>query len=311
MSAATGSARATLVAEGRLPWRRRRQLSRALPVSPPVAGRYRYVHDVTGPKVRIGIAWFVVLLAACGPGPPPWALAALLAAVAGVAAAQTARAHVAASTAAPRRSLLPFVAGLAATGVAAASAAGPRVLGAAILLAVATTAAAVAAGLVPVVPRALQPGPVGVEASRAASGGLAGQLDAVGTGVRCWLFVALAAAAPVLLARAEVGRTIVLLFLAAAYDVGDYLVGSASANAIEGPLAGIIGVVVMTFAAAVVDPPGFDGGVWAFGLLAAVLCPLGPLAASAILPRAAAFAPALRRLDSLLLVGPVWLLGWH
>ncbi len=107
------------------------------------------------------------------------------------------------------------------------------------------------------------------------------------------------------------GRTIVLLFLAAAYDVGDYLVGSASANAIEGPLAGIIGVVVMTFAAAVVDPPGFDGGVWAFGLLAAVLCPLGPLAASAILPRAAAFAPALRRLDSLLLVGPVWLLGWH
>jgi hypothetical protein len=307
MSAATSSARATLVAEGRLPWRRRRQLTRALPASPTVAGRYRYVHDVAGPKVRIGVAWFVVLLATCAPGPPPWALAVLLAAVAGVAAAQTGRAHVA-ERATRRRSPLPLVAALVAAGVVAASAAGPQVLGAAILLAVATTAAAVASGLLPAVPAPRAAGGM----APAAAPGLAGQLDAVGTAIRCWLFVSLAAAAPVLIARAEIGRTIVLLFLVAAYDVGDYLVGSASANAVEGPLAGTIGVVVMTFAAAVVDPPGFGSGqVWAFGLLAALLCPLGPLAASAILPRAGSFAPALRRLDSLLVVGPVWLLGWQ
>jgi hypothetical protein len=132
----------------------------------------------------------------------------------------------------------------------------------------------------------------------------------VAAGVRCWLFVVLAAASPLLLARADVGRVVVLLFVVAAYDVGDYLVGSASPNAVEGPLAGLIGVLVMTFAAAVVDPPGFDGHpVWLLGLLAAGLCPLGPLMASAILPRAGAFAPALRRLDSLLLVGPVWVIA--
>jgi hypothetical protein len=313
MSATAGSARATLVAEGRLPWRRRRMLVRALPASSPLPGRYRYVHDVAGPKVRVGVAWFVLVLASCAPGPPPWGLATVLAPVAGVAAAQTGRAHL--QTRSPRgrssRSLLPLVAGVAAAGVAGAAAAGPQPLGGAILLAVAGTIAAAGTGLIDISEsRARKPAvDAGGEPARP---GPAGTSESVAVAVRCWLFVALAVAAPLLLARVEIGRSIVLLFLVAAYDVGDYLVGSASSNAVEGPLAGVIGVVVMTFAAAVVDAPGFEGGwVWVFGLLAAVLCPLGPLVASAILPRAGAFAPALRRLDSWLLVGPVWVLGFH
>ena len=53
--------------------------------------------------------------------------------------------------------------------------------------------------------------------------------------------------------------------------------------------------------------PPFDGGaVFVFGGFAALLCPLGQVVASALLPRAGTPAPALRRLDSLLLLGPAW-----
>ena len=46
--------------------------------------------------------------------------------------------------------------------------------------------------------------------------------------------------------------------------------------------------------------------MFVFGGFAALLCPLGQVVASALLPRADAPAPALRRLDSLLLLGPTW-----
>jgi len=53
--------------------------------------------------------------------------------------------------------------------------------------------------------------------------------------------------------------------------------------------------------------PPFDGTpVFAFAALAAVLCPAGQLAASAILPAADAHAPSVRRIDSLLILAPVW-----
>jgi len=50
------------------------------------------------------------------------------------------------------------------------------------------------------------------------------------------------------------------------------------------------------------------GILWAFafGALAAVLCPAGQLVASAVLPSAGAPASALRRIDSLLLLAPAW-----
>jgi hypothetical protein len=58
---------------------------------------------------------------------------------------------------------------------------------------------------------------------------------------------------------------------------------------------------------AVLQVPPFDGeAAFTFAALAAVACPLGQLLASALLPAADAKAPALRRLDSLLLLAPVW-----
>jgi hypothetical protein len=66
-------------------------------------------------------------------------------------------------------------------------------------------------------------------------------------------------------------------------------------------------MLVITFVISAAGVPPFDfGGAWAFGALAAFLCPIGQLAASAILPSAGASAPGLRRLDSLLLAGPAW-----
>jgi hypothetical protein len=94
-------------------------------------------------------------------------------------------------------------------------------------------------------------------------------------------------------------------------------VGSGSTTVVEGPAAGCIGVLVATFAVSVVRPDLFGGDakqVWAMGVLTALACPLGQLTASAVLPSGGAFAPALRRLDSYLVVAPVWALallaGW-
>jgi hypothetical protein len=46
-----------------------------------------------------------------------------------------------------------------------------------------------------------------------------------------------------------------------------------------------------------------------FGALAAGLCPIGQLLGSAILPRSDARASALRRIDSLLVLGPAWVVA--
>ena len=117
----------------------------------------------------------------------------------------------------------------------------------------------------------------------------------------------LGAAGVVLTLRLEIGAAVTLVLLVAAYEVGDYLVGSGASSSIEGPIAGIVAMAAICAAIAVLRVPPFDGGaVFVFGGFAALLCPLGQVAASALLPRADAPAPALRRLDSLLLLGPAW-----
>lgn len=137
-------------------------------------------------------------------------------------------------------------------------------------------------------------------------------LGSAGTTVRCWLAPAMAAASVVLVADVEVVAAATLLVLIAGYDVGAYLWGSAADGPLVGRITGIITVGVLAFALGVVqlvlELPPFQsmGAVLVFGGLVATLAPLGQLVASAILPAAAADAPALRRLDALLLAGPAW-----
>ena len=119
--------------------------------------------------------------------------------------------------------------------------------------------------------------------------------------------VGLAAASPVLVRHTGIAATLLLLAYACFYDASAYVVGTGAASAWEGPAAGVASFIPLTIFAAVVLIPPFSGAQpFLLGLIAAVLAPAGPVAGSALLGDAHAHAPALRRLDSLLLLGPLW-----
>ena len=126
--------------------------------------------------------------------------------------------------------------------------------------------------------------------------------------VRSSLPIGLAAGSLAALSTVEVGAILSLVVLVSAYEIGDFLVGSGSSNALEGPISGLVALGAVLFVLWVVAPTPFtDRSMVLFGILAAVCCPLGQLAASALLPRGSAWAPALRRLDSYLIAAPLWL----
>ncbi len=122
---------------------------------------------------------------------------------------------------------------------------------------------------------------------------------------------ALAGGCVVLLADREMWAAVSLVLLTSAYETGDYLIGSGAANAVEGPVAGSVAVLVTALVVAALGFPPFDGvgQAMAFGVAVAPLAVAGQLLASAMLPHSRAFAPALRRVDSLLLAAPLWYLG--
>lgn len=122
--------------------------------------------------------------------------------------------------------------------------------------------------------------------------------------------VGLVAASLQLVTRYEIGAAVILLAICMGFDLGDYLVGSGAGSVIEGPMAGGLVVLLVVAVAAIIKAPPFDGAlVWAFGVAALVLCPLGQVFASWLLPDATTRAGALRRLDSMLLLAPTWVLA--
>lgn len=235
-------------------------------------------YDLEGPRVRMGILWFVVAVAAAAAGTV--AVALVFAAVAAVAALQTAAAWRRVGWRPSR-----LVAGVGALALPLAATLGIGLVG---LGAMAFAVAAVVAA-------ALRRDP---------------QLHPVATAgytLRCGFFVALAAASAVFLARTDTAALVILILLVSGYETGDYLVGTGAASPVEGPVAGIAAVLVLTFAVAVFEPGSFESGpAWVFGGLVAVLAPLGRFVAPVLAPAADARVPALRRLDSYLLVTPVW-----
>ncbi len=105
-----------------------------------------------------------------------------------------------------------------------------------------------------------------------------------------------------------IGAQISLILLVSAYETGDFIVGSGSSNAVEGPLAGIVALGAVAFLLFLILPAPFDAtSILLFAALAAICCPLGQILASGLLPRGNAWAPAMRRLDSYLLAAPIWL----
>lgn len=231
-----------------------------------------------GPRVRMGIVWFIAAVVSAAIGVV--AVAVLFGLVASVAAIQTA-----ASWRRAGYDVNPFIAGLGALIIPLAASVGIGMAGLAALVVVAIAFVSAFVG-----------------SSRRSS-----VLESAGLLVRSAFFVGLAAASAVLIARTDAGALVALLVLVSGYEIGDYLVGTGAGNPIEGPVAGIAAVLVLTFSISVFEFSPFEtGSAWVFGGLAVALAPLGPFVASALVPAADAPVPALRRLDSWLLVSPVW-----
>jgi hypothetical protein len=253
---------------------------RSKPKRAPKHRPLRVVYDVDGPRVRLGIGWFVLVVAALVGG--RWTIALLYSTTAAIAALQTARTWRHAHRE-PHR----LTAGVAAAAIGMAGTVTTGLVGVAIL---ATVAAALFFAFAQQ-SRDRRVDPI-VNASYT---------------IRCALFPGFAAACIAICGRFDFGAVVGLVLIVSAYETGDYLVGSGASNPFEGPIAGIIAVLVTTFAIGALDIEPFQfPQAFVFAGLASVLCPGGQLVASAVLPSNAAPASALRRLDSLLLLAPAW-----
>ncbi len=230
---------------------------------------------VVGPHARLGLVWFVFMMAALAAGRP--GLVVLLAPCAGLAALQAVRSR----RAHPRPSAPVAAAGAALVVVAAA--AGPLAVGVVALALVGTVVAGVVVG------------------------GNA-KVEPVGTLVAAGV-IGLACASPVLLLQNGIVPVFVLLTYAAVHDASAYVVGTGAGSAWEGPAAGAASIAAVTLGVAAVLVPPFRGATpWLLGGIAIVLAPLGPYVASALMGDRRANVPALRRIDSLLVLAPVWCL---
>jgi hypothetical protein len=245
------------------------------------ASRYAVVYDVDGPRVRLGILWFVAALPAIAIG--SFTTAIIYASAAAVAAAQMARCW---HTKGARASDVMAAGGAGLIGAGACFGAGGAGLG---ILATVALAFVGAAGDT----RSRNP-----------------RIADIGWTLQCALAPGLVAMSMVLLARLDQGSAIALLLLVSAYETGDYLIGSGATNPYEGPAAGAAAIVVITFMVSTLPISTLSfGESWLFGGAVAVLAPAGQLLASALLPAADSPASSLRRLDSLLITAPVWAWG--
>ena len=242
--------------------------------------RYLVHYDIDGPRVRLGIVWFVGAIAALAFGTVTTALWFGV----GFAAAGS---HTLRTWRARGAPVDPRVALVGVALVVAGAAVHPRLMGVAILV---LTAAAVALA--------------------AREGGMGGAMARASLVLQSALPTAVAGGCFMLLADLEVWAAVSLVLLVSAYETGDFLIGSGSLNAFEGPLAGAVAVLVVTLAIAALGfPPVGVGEAFAFGLLVAPGAFAGQILASAMLPHSRSLAPALRRVDSLLLTAPLWYLG--
>lgn len=246
--------------------------------------RYRIHYDTDGPRVRLGIAWFLCAMASFVGGPPTVAL------VFGVACAAAAS-HCVRTWRARGAAVDPRVALVATAATVAAAVFGPQAMGVALLGSTALVLV-LASG-------ELRQGEPAVRLLARASLVLQSTVP-----------TAVAGGCLVLVADRSSWAAMSLVLLCSAYETGDYLIGSGSANAFEGPLAGAAAVAVMALAVAALGFPPFSiGQALSMGVAVAPLAVAGQYLASAMLPHSRAYAPALRRVDSLLLAAPLWYLA--
>ena len=125
----------------------------------------------------------------------------------------------------------------------------------------------------------------------------------------CMALPAAAAASPVLLRSHGLVPALVLIVYALVHDASAFLIGAGARRPWEGPLAGVASIASVTLAVAAIFPQFKGASPWMLGVLAALLTPLGPVVASLVVGSRRARIPALRRLDSLMVLGPIWALA--
>lgn len=236
-------------------------------------------HPTPGPwKIAGGLGWFIAQAVAMWLG--VWPLAVVLGAAAALAAGQLTRAWISEGERAD------FALSMIAAGLLPLSAAaGTRALG-----------AAVVAGVV-----------VSVVAAGVQRGSTTPPIRDAGFTIQSWLPVGMASAAMVLTYRYEVGAAVWLLCLVSIFDAGQYLTGAGSARLWEGPVAGIAGIGVVAFTLTVIGVPPFTtSAATRFALAAVLLIPAGVVTGSALVPHQDANTGGLHRIDSMLLLSPIW-----
>ena len=191
------------------------------PRRPPIAPgrhkrgrRYAVVYDLDGPRVRLGIAWFLLIMGALAIDRLVLDIQLLPFVMAGVAAAaamEIVDAWQGAAVGSDR-----YVAGASAAAIGMSAVLGARLTGLVVLLVV--VVALVVAGM---------------RATRRSS-----ILAGAGLTLQACLLPGITAAGVVLSMRYEIGAVLLLLFFVCAFDLGDFLVGSGADSVIEGPIAG-------------------------------------------------------------------------
>ena len=252
--------------------------------------RFAVDPDTAGPRVRLGVLWFILALAA-GTAGRWWAAAfwALTAARAGLGIVGAWHPHRVVLTGTNRRepgpvngSRLPeLVAALLAGSVPLAAGYSTGAAGAALII----------AGVLALVLSSLLRGPRG--------------WNALAIGV---VLPAVAAAAVVLVVRSGLWAGLFLVMAVSLYDAGSFLAGAESTSRVEGPIAGMVGTLAVTFTMAAFQAPPFDvTSAWITGAVVAVTCPIGQWIATACLPSPSSRSPGLRRLDAYLVAAPLFL----
>ena len=143
----------------------------------------------------------------------------------------------------------------------------------------------------------------------ASDSGSLGMINLAQVIIRSSVPVGLAAGSLTILAVESPRPFLVMFALVSAYEAADYLVGTGTANPVEGPFAGLAAVAVAAFALRLIPPdPLTAQSLPFFALLTGLCCVIGQLVGSVILPRGGVYATGLRRLDSYLLTAPLWML---
>jgi hypothetical protein len=261
--------------------------------SKPTRGLDRFVvrPDIAGPRVRLGVLWFLVAMAAATAG--RWWTGVLWAVVAGAAGRSAVLAWADPQRAEPD-------ARAAGTGWPVATLAWVV----AVLAAVVPLAAAAGTGLAGLALVVVSLVALALSSFEARSGG-------PGTGVVVGIVLpAVTAASVVLVVGTQLWAGLFLILAVSLYDAGNFVMGAESSSRLEGPISGIVGVLAVTFTMATFQAPPFDTATaWIAGGVVAVACPVGQWVTSAFLPGPDAPARPLRRIDAYILAAPLFLAG--